>query len=119
MPIDTAADKIGTPANQTRMSRAQGPIVVEAFLPSACFVQKSLKTCANLWISIDSMKKNTTSSSTAGGQEIVATAADFDEHGALTRDFLLRRGHCCQEGCRNCPYGFQPQKNPTARPRKK
>ena len=65
------------------------------------------------------MKKNATASSTAGGQEIVATAADFDEHGALTRDFLLRRGHCCQEGCRNCPYGFQPQNNPTSRPRKK
>ncbi len=36
----------------------------------------------------------------------VAGPADFDENGALSRDFLLRRGHCCQEGCRNCPYGF-------------
>jgi hypothetical protein len=35
-----------------------------------------------------------------------AGPADFDENGALSRDFLLRRGHCCQEGCRNCPYGF-------------
>jgi len=69
--------------------------------------------------SINSMKKNATASYTAGGQEIVATPADFDEHGALTRDFLLRRGNCCQEGCRNCPYRFQPQENPTSRPRKK
>jgi hypothetical protein len=38
----------------------------------------------------------------------VAGPADFDENGALTRDFLLRREHCCQEGCRNCPYGFAP-----------
>ncbi|MEO7950879.1 MAG: DUF5522 domain-containing protein [Spartobacteria bacterium] len=37
---------------------------------------------------------------------LIATLADFDENGALTRDFLLRRGRCCQEGCRNCPYGF-------------
>ncbi len=22
----------------------------------------------------------------------------------LTRDFLLRRGTCCQSGCRHCPY---------------
>ena len=34
------------------------------------------------------MKKDATASSPAGRQEIVATAADFDEHGALTRDFL-------------------------------
>jgi hypothetical protein len=43
---------------------------------------------------------------TADKAPVVATLADFDDNGALTRDFLLRRGHCCQEGCRNCPYGF-------------
>ena len=31
----------------------------------------------------------------------------FDADGALSRDFLVRRGRCCQEGCRNCPYGFR------------
>ena len=45
-------------------------------------------------------------SPTADKAEVVATPADFDEDGALTRDFLLRRRRCCQEGCRNCPYGF-------------
>ena len=25
-----------------------------------------------------------------------------------TREFLLRRGYCCQCGCRNCPYGRSP-----------
>ena len=30
----------------------------------------------------------------------------FDADGALSREFLVARGHCCQEGCRNCPYGF-------------
>jgi len=31
----------------------------------------------------------------------------FDADGALTREFLLDRGYCCQNGCRNCPYGFR------------
>lgn len=22
----------------------------------------------------------------------------------LTRDFLLKRGECCHNGCKNCPY---------------
>ncbi|MEO6971200.1 MAG: DUF5522 domain-containing protein [Chthoniobacterales bacterium] len=37
---------------------------------------------------------------------VIATSVDFDQDGALSRDFLLRRGRCCEEGCRNCPYGF-------------
>jgi len=28
----------------------------------------------------------------------------FDENGALTAAFLLARGYCCGNGCRNCPY---------------
>jgi hypothetical protein len=31
----------------------------------------------------------------------------FDTDGALSRGFLLRRGFCCENGCKNCPYGFQ------------
>ncbi len=31
----------------------------------------------------------------------------FDADGALTRAYLLRRGYCCENGCRNCPYGFR------------
>lgn len=32
----------------------------------------------------------------------------------FTAEYLLERGHCCQSGCRHCPYGFdkdspQPQ----------
>jgi hypothetical protein len=30
----------------------------------------------------------------------------FDENGALTREFLLERGYCCGNGCRNCPYDY-------------
>jgi len=40
----------------------------------------------------------------------------FDEHGALSREFLLHRGYCCENGCRNCPYGFrrEPLETPPA-----
>lgn len=31
----------------------------------------------------------------------------FDADGALSREFLLRRGYCCENGCRNCPYGYR------------
>jgi hypothetical protein len=34
---------------------------------------------------------------------------DFYWEGAamvFTAQFHLRRGYCCQSGCRHCPYGF-------------
>lgn len=31
----------------------------------------------------------------------------LDADGALSREFLLHRGYCCGNGCRNCPYGFR------------
>lgn len=33
-------------------------------------------------------------------------SSDFDADGALSRAYLLRRGTCCENGCRHCPYGF-------------
>lgn len=35
----------------------------------------------------------------------------FDERGlmVLTGDYLLRRGSCCRNGCRHCPYGYGPE----------
>ncbi len=24
----------------------------------------------------------------------------------LSREFLLKRGFCCKNGCKNCPYGY-------------
>lgn len=26
------------------------------------------------------------------------------KHEELSREFLLKRGFCCQSGCKNCPY---------------
>jgi hypothetical protein len=40
------------------------------------------------------------------------TAATFDADGALSRPFLLSRGYCCENGCRNCPYDFSTPKTP-------
>ncbi|HVT10873.1 MAG TPA: cysteine-rich CWC family protein [Fimbriimonadaceae bacterium] len=31
----------------------------------------------------------------------------FDADGALSREFLLARGSCCGNKCRNCPYGWE------------
>ncbi|RMD99317.1 MAG: hypothetical protein D6816_15105 [Bacteroidetes bacterium] len=37
------------------------------------------------------------------------------ENGLLvfTKEYLLKRGYCCQSGCRNCPYGFKKSKTGT------
>ncbi len=25
----------------------------------------------------------------------------------MTKAYLLKKGHCCESGCRHCPYGFK------------
>jgi hypothetical protein len=32
----------------------------------------------------------------------------YSENGYMvfTEKYLLRRGYCCQNGCKHCPYGF-------------
>jgi hypothetical protein len=41
-------------------------------------------------------------------QEKLVEGKDFyyDEKGlmVLTKDYLLRRGYCCEQGCKHCPY---------------
>lgn len=27
----------------------------------------------------------------------------------LTKHYLLKRGYCCESGCRHCPYGYTPE----------
>ena len=41
------------------------------------------------------------------GVELPPGVPLFDADGALSREFLLHRGYCCKNGCRNCPYGFR------------
>jgi hypothetical protein len=28
----------------------------------------------------------------------------------FTEQYHLKRGYCCESGCRHCPYGFNPPK---------
>lgn len=28
----------------------------------------------------------------------------------FTEKYLLKRGYCCQNGCKHCPYGFDKSK---------
>jgi hypothetical protein len=38
----------------------------------------------------------------------------------FTQAYHLKRGYCCQSGCRHCPYGFGKSKNkPAGHTRKK
>ncbi len=39
----------------------------------------------------------------------------FNDEGlmVLTKEFLLKRGFCCQSGCENCPYGIKNRIDPT------
>ena len=40
---------------------------------------------------------------------------NYDENGlmVLTSEYLFKRGRCCQSGCRNCPYEYAEQVDPT------
>jgi hypothetical protein len=43
----------------------------------------------------------------------VIEGRDYYLEGGLmvfTERFLLRRGFCCESGCRHCPYGFKKEK---------
>jgi hypothetical protein len=36
----------------------------------------------------------------------------YSEEGYMvfTEKYLLKRGYCCQNGCKHCPYGFDKTK---------
>jgi len=45
-------------------------------------------------------------------REVLTEGEDYyfeDGLMVLTARYLLRRGYCCEQGCRNCPYGFVGQ----------
>lgn len=45
-------------------------------------------------------------------QEFVEGIDYYLENGlmVLTEEFHRKRGYCCENGCRHCPYGFQSKK---------
>jgi hypothetical protein len=44
----------------------------------------------------------------ASGEALVEGVDYYIENGlyVFTEHYLLKRGYCCQSGCRHCPYGF-------------
>ena len=44
----------------------------------------------------------------SSGDTLAEGADYYIENGlyVFTTEYLLRRGYCCQSGCRHCPYGF-------------
>ncbi len=35
------------------------------------------------------------------------TYLDLDGRTVFTEQYLLKRGYCCENNCRHCPYGFR------------
>ena len=47
------------------------------------------------------------------GQMNLVEGEDFYREGAFvvfTERYHLRRGRCCESGCRHCPYGFAKER---------
>ena len=44
----------------------------------------------------------------ASGDRLEEDVDYYIENGlyVFTERYLLKRGYCCQSGCRHCPYGF-------------
>ena len=48
-------------------------------------------------------------------QILLKEGEDFyyeDELMILTEAYLRKKGHCCQSGCKHCPYGFTQKADP-------
>jgi hypothetical protein len=48
----------------------------------------------------------------SAAQDKLVEGEDYYFEGALvvfTEAFHLRRGYCCESGCRHCPYGFKKE----------
>ncbi len=48
--------------------------------------------------------------------QLVENEDYYLDHGlmVLTARYLLRRGYCCEQGCRPCPYEEAPKRNTDA-----
>jgi hypothetical protein len=48
----------------------------------------------------------------ASGDRLAEDVDYYIENGlyVFTEHYLLKRGYCCQSGCRHCPYGFSSGK---------
>jgi Family of unknown function (DUF5522) len=52
-----------------------------------------------------------------GGTDVVATLVEGEDYYlqggllVLTASYHLRRGYCCEQGCRHCPYNEVEKRN--------
>lgn len=48
----------------------------------------------------------------ANGELIEGTDYYINEYGfwVFTAHYLTKRGYCCKNGCKHCPYGFHERK---------
>ncbi len=37
---------------------------------------------------------------------------DANGNWVFTREYLTKRGHCCESGCQNCPYDYSSKVDP-------
>jgi hypothetical protein len=58
------------------------------------------------------MKSETKKESTEMPEKFTEDIDYYFENGLmiLTAHFLLKRGYCCRNGCRNCPYAQEKEK---------
>ena len=58
------------------------------------------------------MKENTKKNQTAENSKFIEGVDYYYENGlmVLTAHFLLKRGYCCDNGCRHCPYPKEEKK---------
>jgi Family of unknown function (DUF5522) len=55
----------------------------------------------------------------AAAAPVPLSPEDYYFEGSLmvfTAAYHLKRGSCCQSGCRHCPYGFEDAKEPPPAP---
>jgi hypothetical protein len=59
------------------------------------------------------MKSETKTKSAEKPEKFIENIDYYFEDGllVLTAHFLLKRGYCCGNGCRNCPYMHEKNKN--------
>jgi hypothetical protein len=59
------------------------------------------------------VKPTTTVEMTESGPPKLVEGSDYYMEGpymVMTAKYLMKRGYCCESGCRHCPYGFNRKK---------
>ncbi len=89
----------------------QGKMVTPYLLKKIVEKTKGASLTANIALVKNNAKLGALLARATLRQGPLVEGLDFhmDENGlmVLSADYLKRRGYCCKNGCRNCPYGFK------------